>query len=752
MTRPTTADVHVLHVDDDYQFVEMAREFVERASGRLDVSAETSAHAGLERLDDAEFDCIVSDYEMPEMDGLEFLAAVRETHPDLPFILYTGNGSEELASDAMAAGVTDYLRKRTGTEQYRLLAHRIENAVDRRRARTSYREIFEKAADGILLHDRETGAIIDANRRITDLLGYERDELLAMEVGDFSAGEPYTQAEAERRIERAGAEGSLTFEWLTETKAGDERWVDVHLKETTIDDRERILASFRDISERKERERRIEALHEATRRLMGAKTEADVARLTAEAAEETLKYRSNVVRLIDDAELVPVAVTERARAEMGPRPVYPVEGTPAGRAYRRSDPVIYEDTQEIDDDYDRGDAHAVMYVPIGEYGTISIADTTVGAFDQSDLELAQILAANARTALDRVTHERKLQRYETMVNTARDMVYMLDLDGRFQFVNDAALTLTGYDRDQLVGSHVRLLMDDEDIERGRELIHGLLDAASPAHESNAFELTLYTADDEEIRCESHIALLYEDGNLEGTVGVVRDVSDYKERERLLERQNDRLNEFAGVIAHDLRNPLNVSRGRIELAREDCDSEQLAAVERALDRMDAIVEDTLTLARNGRTVGETELVDLSELVSLCWQHVDTGDAELCVETDLVIRADPDRLRHLFENLCRNAVEHGTPNGRASDDDRLTVRVGTVDGGFFVEDDGRGFRADVADRIFDAGYSTDDEESGLGLAIVNRIVQAHGWEITATRSNEGGARFEIVGIEDARSIPN
>ncbi|MFB6068545.1 MAG: PAS domain S-box protein [Halobacterium sp.] len=736
MSRDQSADVRVLHVDDDGLFVETASEFVERASPRLDVSTATSASEALDRLDSTTVDCVVSDYDMPDMDGLAFLAAVREDYPELPFILYTSDGSEELASDAMAAGVTDYLRKRPGTEQYRLLAHRIESAVDRRRARTSYREIFEKAADGILLHDPETGAITDANRRIEDLLGYSREELRSMDVGDFSAGEPFTQTEAERRIDRVRREGSETFEWLTETKAGDERWVEVHLKRTAIDDRERVLASFRDISERKERQRRIEALHESTRQLMGAESEADVARLTARAAEETLNYRSNVVRLVDDeqSELVPVAVTDLAREEMGPRPVYPVDETPAGRAYERGEPVVCEDTRDIDDDYSRGDAHSVMYLPIGEYGTISIADTTLGAFGPSDLGLAQILTSNATAALDRVTHERKLRRYESMVDTARDMVYMLDLDGRFRFVNDAALDLTGYDRDQLVGAHVSLVMDSKDVQRGRDLIHGLLDSEAPSTESDAFEWTLHTADGEEVDCESHIALLYEDGELGGTVGVVRDVTEYKERERLLERQNDRLNEFAGVIAHDLRNPLNVSRGRVELAADECDCEHLDGVARALDRMNDIVEDTLTLARNGHTVGETELVDLSRLLVDCWEHVDVGDADLRVDEGLLVRADPDRLRHLFENLFRNAVEHGAAS---------TVRAGMTDGVLFVEDDGDGLSA-AADDVFDAGYSTAGD-SGLGLAIVKRVVEAHGWEIRATDGRDGGARFEITGVE-------
>mgnify|MGYP006284518741 FL=1 len=127
--------IHVLHVDDDPDFVETAATFLERADDRLVVETATSARAGMDRLAAGEFDCVVSDYEMPAMNGIEFLEAVREDHATLPFILFTGKGSEAVASEAISAGVTDYLQKEVATEQYELLANRIENVVDAHRSR-----------------------------------------------------------------------------------------------------------------------------------------------------------------------------------------------------------------------------------------------------------------------------------------------------------------------------------------------------------------------------------------------------------------------------------------------------------------------------------------------------------------------------------------------------------------------------------------------------------------------------------------
>ena len=131
----TDNQVRVLYVDDEPDYADMAAELLEREDERLSVRTAVGADAGLELLADEDIDCVVSDYDMPRTNGIEFLELVRADHADLPFILYTGKGSEEVASDAISAGVTDYLQKGTGTSQYALLANRIRNAVDTYNAR-----------------------------------------------------------------------------------------------------------------------------------------------------------------------------------------------------------------------------------------------------------------------------------------------------------------------------------------------------------------------------------------------------------------------------------------------------------------------------------------------------------------------------------------------------------------------------------------------------------------------------------------
>lgn len=211
-----------------------------------------------------------------------------------------------------------------------------------------------------------------------------------------------------------------------------------------------------------------------------------------------------------------------------------------------------------------------------------------------------------------------------------------------------------------------------------------------------------------------------------------------EREAALKRQNERLEEFAGIVSHDLRNPLNVAQLRLELARDEFDSEQLEAVEQAHERMETLIDDVLTLARDGTSVSDREAVSLTAVTESCWQTVETAQATLTTAADREIRADRSRLKQLFENLFRNATKHGG--------DGVTITVGILDdeAGFYVEDDGVGIPPEEREQVFEIGYSTSVDGTGFGLRIVEQVVEAHGWTIHVT-DGPGGARFEITGVE-------
>jgi PAS domain S-box-containing protein len=208
------------------------------------------------------------------------------------------------------------------------------------------------------------------------------------------------------------------------------------------------------------------------------------------------------------------------------------------------------------------------------------------------------------------------------------------------------------------------------------------------------------------------------------------------RERQLARRNERLNDFASIVSHDLRNPLSVASMNVELAREKDKSEKyLDKIESSLYRMEELIEDLLSRARGDQEL-DRESLSLTDAARSAWEGVDTGDATLMLDGDAQFNADPDRLKQLFENLYRNAVEHGG--------DDITIRVGPDADGFYVADDGVGIPPDEKEEIFEQGVTHSEEGTGYGLAIVADIAEGHGWSVEATDSQDGGARFEIGNI--------
>lgn len=176
--------IRVLHVDDEPDFADIARIFVEREDDRFDVEIATGPTEALDRLDGERFDCIVSDYDMPGQNGVEFLEAVRDDYLNIPFILFTGKGSEEVASEAISAGVTNYLQKESGTSQYTVLANRIRNAVDKYYAQTELADrekrlnlFFEQSPLGVVEWD-ERFDFVRINDTAEDILGYAQDDLV----------------------------------------------------------------------------------------------------------------------------------------------------------------------------------------------------------------------------------------------------------------------------------------------------------------------------------------------------------------------------------------------------------------------------------------------------------------------------------------------------------------------------------------------------------------------------------------------
>ncbi|MFD1634361.1 PAS domain-containing protein [Haloplanus ruber] len=552
--------------------------------------------------------------------------------------------------------------------------------------------------------------IVYANDAFYRLTGYGPDETLGRNCRFLQGPETDSDRVAELRA-AVDSEESASVVLRNYRRDGSVFWN--HVEVTPLTDADGAVTHFlgvqHDITDLKrrereitERQRRFETLHGASRDFMDATGPEEVAQITTDAANHILGYAHTTLRLADEADGLLRTVV--GAAEAGAPPDCRIDGdTPVARVYRTGDPLLYDELATATDGNDRDDAQAGMYLPVGEYGVLSVGDPNSGAFDDTDLETAGVLAKLVAGALSRL-----------------------------------------------------------------------------------------------------------------------------ESERTIQRRNERLERFADIVAHDLRNPLGIARGRLELARETHDGDDFAAVARAHDRMSALIDDLLTLAREGGpvTAADADSLDLGEIVRECWRHVETPNAELQVADSRAVRADEARLRRLVENLFRNSVEHGSTDNRTesgdsvehgstssrteSDDsvehgatdnrtesgdsiehgstdgrpdadgatetapDTLTVTVGILDDfvrgatddastaasaagdrcefGFYVEDDGVGVPVERRERILDDGYSSLPAGTGFGLSIVREIADAHGWTVRVAESAGGGARFEFRGVEGPHPEPS
>ena len=318
-------------------------------------------------------------------------------------------------------------------------------------------------------------------------------------------------------------------------------------------------------------------------------------------------------------------------------------------------------------------------------------------------------------------------------------VARLDPEGYVDAWSDGAEAILGYPGAEIVGSRIDVVYPDEERTAKQHLQRAL------RSDHVDLEGEFVRADGETLHgAGSLTAVEGEDGDLLGYLFVLADRSEERARLQELERRNEQLEAFASIVSHDLRNPLNVAIGNIGMAKQlDDDAEKLDTAETSLERMERLIEEVLTLAREGKDVEEFERVELEETVQLAWSSIDQMWAALEAEDLPPITADGERVRRLFENLFRNAIEHGGED--------VTVRVGTLDGeGFYVEDDGEGIPEHERAEVFDAGHTTGEGGTGLGLAIVQSIVEAHGWEIEAVEGSDGGARFEVRGVQTLAEI--
>jgi PAS domain S-box-containing protein len=697
---------HVLHLDDEPTFLETSKRLLEHHEDFV-VEPETDPEAALDRLDSV--DCIVSDYDMPTMNGIEFLEAVRAQAPDLPFILFTGKGSEEIAGEAIRAGVTDYLQKGADSDRFTILANRITNAVERHRAEKRAtaadhraRRVYERIDDAFIAVDEEW-RFTYVNQRAGELVDANPEDLIGITIQEAFPKATGTRFEEEMTRAMADQE-TVTFE---EYYAPLDRWFEVR----AYPDESGLSVYFRDVTEKKERERRYDAVFNNTYQFTGL-----------------LKPDGTVIEANEAA----LSFVDADREEVVGRPLWETPWFQLNDETRR---IARQSVQQAR----LGTFYRDEFPIEGADGETIIVDYSLRPVTDESGEVT-LLVPEGRDITERKEREAEFREEraitESIFSALPDVFYAFDENGRFIRWNDRFSSVTGYSDEEIVEMDPAEFVPESD----RETFRAAIDDVVEADRTITLESAFVTEDGERIPYEfTGAQLTDDDGQTLGLVGIGRDISERKEREQRLERKNEQLEEFASLISHDLKTPLSVASGNLRLARETGEDRYLDDIETALDRMGTLIDQVLELAKQGEVVDDVAPVRLRPMLS----DIETAtgaDVETAYPGGTAVMAEQPRLYSLLSNLVANSDEHGGED--------VTVEVGLDGETLYVADDGRGIPEEKRDAVFDPGYSGDDG-SGFGLAIAEAIADAHGWDIDVTDSEAGGARFEISGI-DAQSV--
>ena len=443
-----------------------------------------------------------------------------------------------------------------------------------------------------------------------------------------------------------------------------------------------------------------------------------------------------------------------------------------------------------------------LHLPDGEVRTVEYtarADVVPGVHLSALRDVTEWGADRAR--LDQQT-----ELLARVFETSPVGIVVTDADGRVVEVNDRAAVVLGIEAQEL---------------RGRRYGNpewGVVDQDGEPIPADDLPVARVLATGEAVFGDEHgiddpsggvtwqsvnAAPIHEGGSVSQVVATVEDVTDRREYQQLLEVQNARLEAYSATVSHDLRGPLSVAAGWVDLAMAEETTEDLHRAKDALDRMESLISDLRELGRYGQTVRGPVAVDLADVAREAWTNIETAEATLEVAGDLgSVHAEEGRLLQLFENLYRNAVEHAGPDATVrvgplevadgGGEDARSVETdgvesggeessggelggwesggwepggaesgggesggaesgggesdgaesgGAVGGGFYVEDDGPGIPAAHGEEVFEFGFSTSETGSGLGLAIVEAVADAHGWDLRLTDADPQGARFEF-----------
>ena len=682
--------------------------------------------------------------------------------------------------------------------QPRLLAL-VRDIRDRKRAEAelraseeSYRAIFDASNDAILVHDAETGAIVDVNARACELHGLSREALLDEGMRLLETVPPFTRERAMGYMQRAARGESLRFEWCTRRPTGEPVWAEVSLQPVAIRGARRILALVRDIAERKAAEEQLRRANEELEARVQERTAA-----LALANEALSRSEEHFRRLIENSQdLIQVVDPERRVSYTGPSITRALGYAPEEMLGRTGADFLHPDdlprvtAAVAAAEAEPGTAQALEYRIRHKDGSWRWLETVFRTL--SPTTAGEGLVVNARDVTARREAEGIVraseERFRALVENAYDLTSISSADGRITYHSPSVRRVLGYAPEELEG---RLAFDyihpDDAPAVAAELARIV---AAPSTVGHA-EYRFLHKDGGWRLLEAFGRTLARHTADEGVVFNIRDVTERRRTEEALrqataaaelaraeaEQANLAKSEFLSRMSHELRTPMNSILGFAQILGEaDLSTADRNAVQHILtagEHLLSLINEVLDISRieAGRQEMSLEPVRLGsvlqEAIALVrplaaarsvWVAEGVGAAGDCF-----VRADRQRLAQVLLNLLSNAVKYNQPGGSVRIGTELLVGE-TLDWGVTgeasaarvrvrVEDSGHGIAPERQDQLFVpfarlGAEQTGVEGTGLGLALSQRLMTAMGGTLALESSSPQGSVFSV----ELRAVPS
>jgi PAS domain S-box-containing protein len=393
--------IRILHVDDEENQLEFTKLFLEEIDKDVVIDSTSDPDEAIQLASKNTYDCIVSDYKMLTMSGVELAQKVRE-NSSVPFILYTGQGSEEVAQSAFEAGVDDYLKKESEPSHYQILARRVRQNVEKHRVELLYRKVVDESRDGIIIITGTTIAF--ANRAASKMIGGgEPGDLVGKNLLDYVIG---NEKEMLSRLCAEGeGEAAPLLEVQFRTGKGSIRVAEVSSTLINYLGQESHLCFFRDVTHRKRAEERVEALHQQAVRLGSLTNLRSVAAAALDIMDDAFEYQAVSFQIVEGDRLKTLDVRGAPRINLS----LPMDGPGITvKAAREKHSILVNDVTGCKDFF-RGsvDSMSELAVPMiidGETAAVlNVESMELNDFTEDDRKLLETLSYHVAYAVSRVT-------------------------------------------------------------------------------------------------------------------------------------------------------------------------------------------------------------------------------------------------------------------------------------------------------------------------------------------------------------